>query len=149
MLEDRIYKDYVDALKSKDRSRADFLSFIRAELKNASKEAKKDKLEDEQALKVLQKQKKRLEDTRESIANSGREDLIQRTAEELRILEGYLPQPLSEEELVRVIEEVISETGASSVKDMGKVMKESLSRIGARAESKKVSEVVKAKLSSP
>lgn len=148
MIEDKIYKDYVEALKSKDKHKAGFLSFIRAELKNVAIDLKKEKLDDDEALAVLKKQKKRLEDSKESIAKSERQDLLQNLDKELEILDQYLPKPLEESELIAIIDEVISSIGASSMKDMGRVMKEVIARVGVRADSRKVSELVKQKLSS-
>ena len=123
-LEDRIFKDYAQALKAKDKHKADFLSFVRAELKNRSIELKKEKLDDNEALAVLQKQKKRLQDSKEAITKSDRTDLLEAIEKELTIVDGYLPNPLEESELSKIIEETISEVGASSIKDMGKVIKE-------------------------
>ncbi len=146
MLEERIHSDYIAALKSKNKHKSGFLSFIRADLKNKAIELKKEKLDDDEVLLVLQKQKKRLEDTKESIEKSGRTELLQEVNIEFSILAEYLPKALSENELVTIIDEVISSTGASSMKDMGAVMKEVRSRAGARADAKKVSELVKQKL---
>jgi hypothetical protein len=148
MLEDRIYQDYVSALKAKDKHKAHFLSFIRAGLKNAAIELKKDKLDDDEALAVLKKQKKRLLDTKESIVKSQRSELLEDADKELVLLSAYLPEPLSQKELLEAIDAVIAETGASSTKDMGRVMREVLARVGSRAEAKEVSALVKEKLSS-
>ena len=148
MLEEKIYKDYVEALKSKNRDKTDFLSLVRAELKNQAIDLKKNKLEDSEVLPVLKKQQKRLQDAKEAIASSERKDLLQSIENELALLAEYLPQPLSDEELSKIIEEVITEAQASSMKDMGRVMKEVIEKAGARADSKKISEIVKAKLSS-
>ncbi|UCG34687.1 MAG: GatB/YqeY domain-containing protein [Candidatus Omnitrophota bacterium] len=145
-LEDRIFKDYAQALKAKDKHKADFLSFVRAELKNRAIELKKEKLDDNEALAVLQKQKKRLQDSKEAIIKSDRADLLEAIEKELTIVDDYLPKPLEESELAKIIEEAISEVGASSIKDMGKVMKEVLAKVGARAEPKQVSALVKNKL---
>jgi len=148
MLEERIYKDYLEAFKNRDKHKVDFLSFIRAELKNAAINLRKEKLDDNQALAVLNKQKKRLQEAKESVAPSGRTDVIQSLERELAILDEYLPKPLEDSELVKIIDQVISETGAGSMKEMGRVMKEVLAKVGVRAEAKKVSELVKNKLSS-
>jgi len=148
MLEDKIYQDYVTALKAKDRQKADFLSLIRAELKNQAIELKKEKLEDAEVLAVLKKQQKRLQDAQESIASSGRTDLIEGLKKELVLLAEYLPKPLADDELAKIVKDTISELGASSMKDMGKVMKEVLAKVGVRADSKKVSSLVKESLSS-
>lgn len=145
-LEDKIYKDYVDALKSKNRPKSDFLSFIRAELKNSAIELKKDKLDDNEVLSALKKQKKRLEESYEMMQKSQRADVLGGLKMELAILDEYLPRQLTDSELANLVEQTIKDTGASSIKDMGRVMKEILAKAGASADSKKVSEIVKAKL---
>lgn len=146
MLEEKIYEDYLKALKGRDKHRTDFLSFIRAELKNSAIELRKEKLEDNEVLSVLNKQRKRLEETKQDISTSGRADLIESADKELSLLHQYLPQPLTEKELSEIIERVISQTGAASIKDMGKVMKDVLAQTGVRADSKKASDLVRNKL---
>ncbi len=146
MLEEKIYEDYLKALKERDKHRTDFLSFIRAELKNSAIELRKEKLEDNEVLSVLNKQRKRLEETKQDISTSGRADLIESADKELSLLHQYLPQPLTEKELSEIIERVISQTGAASIKDMGKVMKDVLAQTGVRADSKKVSDLARNKL---
>lgn len=146
ILEDKIYKDYVDALKSKNRHKSDFLSFIRAELKNSAIELKKDKLDDNEVLTALKKQKKRLEETKAAVQQSQRADILEGLKTELAILDGYLPRQMSDSELASLVEQTIKEMGASSIKDMGRVIKEILSKAGASVDSKKVSEIVKTKL---
>lgn len=146
MLEEKIYQDYLAALKARDRHKIDFLSFIRAELKNACLDLRKDKLDDNEVLVVMHKQKKRLEETRQSISSTTRTDLLENTEKELALLNEYLPRPLEESELLEIITQTISEVGASSMKDMGKVMKEVLAKVGLRADSKKVSDLVRNKL---
>lgn len=147
MLEQRIYKDYTDALRARDKARIDFLSFIRAELKNVSIDLKKSLLDDSDVCTVLKRQKKRLEESKESFVASGRKDLIEQGEREIAILNGYLPQALSDAEVGTIIEQVIVEMQAASIKDMGRVMKEVLSRAGASADAKKASEMVKKRLS--
>jgi len=148
MLEEKIYQDYIVALKAKDQKRSSFLSFIRAALKNVAIDLKKDKLEDSDVFAVLKKQKKQLEDTKESMLSSGRDDLIKNAEDEIEILQAYLPNLLSEQELSKIIDQVISDLNAQSMKEMGAVMKEILSRVGVRADSKIVSSLVRQKLSS-
>ena len=146
MLEDKLYKDYVEAMKAKNRQKSDFLSFVRAELKNTAINLKKDKLDDAEVLNVIKKQKKQLEEAKETIKDGQREEARQALIKEIAILEEYLPKQLSESELTSVIEQVIKDTGAASMKDMGKVMKEVVAKVGAAADSKKISDIVKAKL---
>ena len=148
LLEDKIYKDYVDALKARDKPRADFLSFIRAELKNKAISLKKERLDDAEVVGVLNKQKKHLEETKDSISSSSRKELIDSVNNELAVLEKYLPESLDDESVAKIIEESILEVGAASIKDMGKVMKQVLARTSGRADSRKISEIVKQKLSS-
>ena len=148
LLEDKIYQDYVTALKAKDKAKTGFLSFVRADLKNRAIELKKDKLDDSEVLAVLKKQQKRLQDSKESITASGRTELIQGLEQELALLAEYLPKPLADEELAKIVKDTISDLGAASMKDMGKVMKEILAKVGVRADSKKVSSLVKECLSS-
>jgi uncharacterized protein YqeY len=145
-LEEKIYKDYIEAFKARNREKADFLSFVRAELKNLAISAKKDKLEDNEALTVLQKLKKRLEEAKEAVAKADKKDFLEKTEKEITILAEYLPKALSEEELKIIVNEAVANTAASSLRDMGKVMKEVLARVGAQADSKTVSELVKQKL---
>jgi len=147
MLEDKIYQDYTQALRAKDRQKIDFLSFIRADIKNQAIDLRKGKLEDGEVLAVLKKAQKKLQDTKESIAKSGRTDLLEGMEKELAILTEYLPKPLEEAKLLEIVNAVISELSASSMKDMGKVIKETLARVGVRADSKKISNLVKEKLS--
>jgi hypothetical protein len=146
MLEDKIYKDYVEALKARNKQKSDFLSFIRAELKNGAIELKKDKLDDNEVLSALKKQKKRLEESYAMMQKSQRADILDGLKAESAILDEYLPRQLDDGELTTLVEQTIKELGASSIKDMGRVIKEILAKAGASADSRKVSEVVKAKL---
>ena len=147
MLEDKIYSDYKEALKGRHRQRADFLSFIRAELKNQAINLKTEKLEDKDVIDVLKRQKKRLLDAKEQFAKSDRSDLLEQVNAEIALLEGYLPAALPKEQVERIIDEAIAELDASSMKDMGKVMKLCLERLAGRADSKQVSQITKDKLS--
>lgn len=147
-IEDKIYKDYIEAFKAKDKHKLEFLSFIRSELKNQAINLKKEKLEDQEALAVLKKQQRRLLEAKKDISQSQRADLIENLEKEIALIGRYLPPPLSDQEIGQIIDEVISQTNASSLKDMGKVMKEVLAKVGVRADSKKVSSLVKEKLSS-
>ncbi len=147
MLEDTIYKDYLAALKNRDKPKIEFLSFIRAELKNSAINLKKEKLDDSEALAVLKRQKKRLQETKESVIASERMDILKDTEKELALLGEYLPKPLREEELLLLVNQAIAQLNASSLKDMGRVIKEVLEKSGGRADSRRTSELVKDKLS--
>lgn len=147
MLEDKIYQDYTQALKNKDRPKTDFLSLIRSDIKNQAIDLKKDKLDDNEVLAVLKKAQKKLQDAKESITKSGRKDLLAELENELAILADYLPEPMEESEILAIIDGVIRELSAESMKDMGRVMKEVLAKVGVQANSKRVSILVKEKLS--
>jgi len=148
MLFDQIYKDYILARKEKNQKKSQFLGYLRSELTNLAKDVKKEKLEDPQVLKVLKKQEKKLKEAKESVRSSKRKEVQEDLEFELEILSGYLPQPLSSQEVEKEIEAAISKLQAESVSDMGKVMKEVLGKIGTRADPKQISKIVKEKLSS-
>tara|TARA_B100000315_G_C14471305_1_gene538478 strand:+ start:375 stop:824 length:450 start_codon:yes stop_codon:yes gene_type:complete len=147
-LEEKIYSDFIQARKAKETHKIEFLSLVRSDLKNEAINSKKEKLDDDQVLAILKKQQKRLLDAKEVISSSERKDLIEALEKELEILNQYLPQPLSDDQVLAIIDEAISSTGASSIKDMGRVMKEVLAKVGVKADSKKVSNLVREKLSS-
>ncbi len=148
MLEKQIYFDYLEALKSRNKNKISYLSFIRSELKNYAINFKKSKLDDSEVLIILKKLQKNLFDTTASIAPNTRQDLLNDLEKELQILNQYLPKPLDDSELLKIINQVITDINASSMKDMGKVMKEVLSIVGLKADSKKLSSFVKDKLMS-
>ncbi len=147
MLEQKIHQDYLLALKAKDREVVDFLSFVRAEIKDLAIQLKKDKLEDNEVLGVLKKIKKRLVEVRQSLGENIREDFLKKTDKELSILNQYLPVDLSEKEILDIIEDIVSKIPSPSLKEMGRVMREVLNRIGPQAEARLVSELVKKRLS--
>lgn len=147
MLEEKILNDYKAAMKNKDTLKSSVLSFLRAELINAAIAKKKNSLDDNDAVAVIKKQIKQHQDSIDQFKKGNRNDLAEKEAKELEILQSYLPAQLPEAELHRIIEEIISATGAQGPKDMGKVMKEAMGRVGQNADSKLLSDLVKAKLS--
>lgn len=148
-LEEQIQTAWKDAMKARDPKK-DALSAIRTELKNYAINARgageRTGLPDEEVLVVLGKMAKQ---RRESIAEyekGGREDLVEKERLELSVIESYLPAQLSDEELGKIVDEVIAETGASSMKDMGKVMGPIMARAKGRADGKQVQAAVKQRL---
>ena len=107
---------------------------------------KKKEICDELLIDVVNKQVKMRNDSLEEFKKANREDLITQTEKELEILKDYLPPQLSEEEVVSIINEVIKEVNATSIKDMGKVMKEVSPKVKGKADMKKVSDIIKSKL---
>jgi len=146
MLEDNILEDFKNAMKNKDALRVSTLSFLRAQLKNVAIDKKKDKLDDIDVIAVIKKQIKQRQDSIENFKTGNRLDLAEKEQNESDILKLYLPQELSKEELEKIIAEVISATGANTMKDMGKVMKELTPKMAGRADNKLVSELIRAKL---
>lgn len=146
MLEEKILDDFKKAMKDKDALKVSTLSFLRAELKNAAIDKRKQALDDTEAIAVIKKQIKQRQDSIEKFKQGSRQDLADKESKELEILKLYLPQGVSEEEIRAAVDGVIKATGASSAQDMGKVMKELLSKFAGSADNKLVSEIVKARL---
>lgn len=147
MLEDKIMEDYKKAMKEKDSIKVSVLSFLRADLKNVAIDKRKDKLDDADVIAVVKKQIKQHQDSIEQFKAGSRLDLADKENAELEILKSYLPEQLSEEKVKEVVGEVIISLGACGMKDMGRVMKEVLSKVGTVCDNKLVSELVKQKLS--
>jgi hypothetical protein len=137
---------FKESLKAKDSLKVSVLRMVRAALKNKEVELIR-KLEDDEILRVLSSQIKQRKDAMEQFRQGGRSDLADKEEQELAILESFMPKALDAEELKSGIQAVIAETGASSMKDMGKVMKEAMRRFAGRADGKEVSEMVKKQLS--
>ncbi len=149
MLEEKIMNDYKQAMKDKDAVKSSILSFLRAEMINAAIAKKKKQLDDEDVIAVIRKQVRQHQDSIEQFKKGNRQDLVDKEGKELGILKAYLPAELPPEELNKIIEEAITSAAASGMKDMGKVMKEVSSKVAGRADSKAVSDLVRAKLSKP
>jgi len=134
------------ALKSNDKLRLSTIRMIRSALKNKEIELRK-KLEDEEVVKVIQVMVRKGEESVEQFQAGGRMDLVEKENKELEILKSFLPQPLSREEILEIIEQTIQETQASSPKDIGKVMKSVMPKIGGKADGKLINQLVKERLS--
>lgn len=145
-IQERIQKELTEAMKARDSLKADVLRGIKTAVK--LKEVEKIKaLSESEVLQILQTLVKQRKDSIEQFTKGGRSDLVTREEAELRILEGYLPTPVGEEELSTVISEVISELSANTGKDIGRVMKTVMTRFaGKNVDGKKVNEIVRARL---
>ena len=146
-LEDKITQDYVQAMKARDSFTSLCLSFLRAQIKNVKVDKRLETLPDEDVISVLKSQAKQRQDSITQFKAGGRTDLVQKEEKELVILKNYLPPDLDTEKLKNIIEEAVAESGATSIKDMGRVMKDVLGRVGAQADNKEVSALVKERLS--
>lgn len=149
MLADKIFEDYKEAMKSRDTLKSSALSFLRADMLNLATANKKDKLDDAEIIRVIKKQIKQRQDSIEQFTKGGRSEAAEKEKKELEILKSYLPEEMPVEEVKRLIEEAVIATGASSMKDMGRLMKELNAKISARADGKLVSDLVKQRLSAP
>ena len=145
-LKDKIIGDLTHAMKAKDANRLSVLRMVKANLMNRQIEKGAD-LTDEEITKALQSLVKQRRDSIEQYENAGRSELAEKEKSELVVIEDYLPQAASKEEIEKAVSEAISETGASSIKEMGLVMKAAQAKLaGKNADGKTVSETVKAKL---
>lgn len=147
MLQEKIGKDYIQAMKDKDQVKSQTLNFLRAQIKNVQLDKRVDALDDQEVVAVLKKQVKQRKDSIEQFKNGGRDDLVAKEEGELAILKTYLPEELSEDVLKGMVQEAISDTKASSMKDMGGVMKAVLDKAAGQADNKTVSSLVKEALS--
>ena len=121
MLKEKLLQDFKEAMKEKNELKKNTIMMVRAAILQIEKDTQKE-LNDDAILEILAKEIKKRKDSLEDIEKSGREDLIKQVNDEMAIIKAYLPEELSLEELEKIIEEVIAETGATSMKDMGKVM---------------------------
>ena len=146
-LEDKISQDYVQAMKDRDSGRSSTLSFLRAQIKNLKIDKRVEKVADEDVIVVLKKQIKQRQDSITQFKSGAREDLAAKEEAELVILRSYMPTEMSAEAITVLIDEVVKTTGASSIKDMGRVMKDVLAKTAGAADSQAVSALVKQRLS--
>jgi uncharacterized protein YqeY len=145
-LEERLVEEMKQAMKSNDKLRLSTIRMIRSALKNKEIELRK-KLEDEDVVKVIQAMVRKGEESVEQFQTGGRMDLVEKEKKEIEILKSFLPQPLSQEEILKIIDQSIQETQASSLKDIGKVMKSVMPKIGGKADGKLINQLVKERLS--
>jgi len=146
-LQEKIQSDLADAMRSKDQLRLSVLRMMKSAVKN--KEVDKMKaLEQGEVITVLNTLVKQRKDSAEQFRNGGREELAQKEEAEIKIIEEYLPAAASDDDVRRAIEDAMRETGATSIKDMGKVMKAAMAQLaGKTVDGARVSQLVKEKLS--
>jgi len=145
-LRDKINGDLTSAMKARAAERLSVLRMMKAAVKNKEIEARTE-LDDSAVIQVLSTLIKQRKDSIAQYTQGGRQDLADKEAAEIPIIEEYLPAAVTDEEIASVVEEVIRTAGASSIKDMGAVMKQSMARFaGKLVDGKKVNALVKAKL---
>lgn len=148
MLEQKITDDMRASMKAREELKVSTLRLLIAALKNLKIDKHVETLEDADVLAVIKKQVKQRQDSIEQYTKADRADLADKEKSELSILQGYLPQELSEDAVKTIVQEVITELNASSMKDMGTVMKAVGEKTNGAADNKIVSQFVKAALSS-
>ena len=141
-LKDQLAADLKSAMKDKDIVRKNVVQFIRAGILQIEKD-KKITLDDDGVIDVIAKQLKQRRDSLPDYEKSGREDLIAELKTEMDILMGYLPKQLTREELEEIVKDAVEETGASSVKDMGKIMAAVMPKTQGRADGKVINEIAR------
>jgi uncharacterized protein YqeY len=142
-LKDQIITDMTAAMKAKDAARTSTLRMVKAAITNREKEGGA-ALTDDDVLKLLRSQVKQRRDSVEQYQKAGRQDLVDKETAEIVVIESYLPQAASAEEIEAAVAAAVAETGASSMKDMGAVMKTVMPKLaGKNADGRLVSETVK------
>jgi len=141
----RLEGEVKDATLARDATRRDALRLILNSLRGAEKDLQRP-LSDDEELQVLQRERKRRVEAAEAFRSGGREQQAEQEETELAILEEFMPEPLSEEELERIVDDAIAETGATSLRDMGRVMADVMPQVAGRADGSFVGQLVREKL---
>ena len=141
----RIEDELKQARLARDGDRRDALSLILSSLRSAEKELQRP-LSDEEELQVLQRERKRRAEAADAYEAAGREEQAEAEEYELEVLEEFMPDPLSEDELEEIIDDVIAEVGATSLRDLGRVMADVMPQVSGRADGSEVSQLVREKL---
>jgi uncharacterized protein YqeY len=145
-LEERLVEEMKQAMKSNDKAKLSTIRMIRSAVKNKEIELRKP-LDDDGIFRVIQGMVKKSEESIEQFKAGGRMDLVEKETKEIETMKSYLPQPLSREEVLKIIDQTIEETKASSLKDLGKVMKSVMPKLGGKVDGALVNQWVKERLS--
>ncbi len=144
-LKDRISEDMKAAMKAHEKDRLAVIRMVRSAIRQTEIDGKKD-LDDEGVIAVISKELKMRKDSLEEFRKGGRDDLVEKTQAEIDVLLPYLPEQLSEDEVKALVKEAVEQTGAASMKDMGKVMGVLMPKVKGRADGKMVNSIVKGML---
>ena len=142
MLKEKLMDDLKVSMRNKDEIRKNTVQMVRAAILQIEKD-KGIQVEDDKILEIIAKEVKSKKDALKDFEKAGREDLINQTNQEINVLQEYLPKQLSREEIKVELEKIIAEVGATSMKDMGNIMKEAKAKMGASADGKTINEVAK------
>ena len=144
-LKQKLQEDLKSSMKNKDTVKKSVITLIRSSIKQYEVDNRVE-LGDEEIIDLIAKQLKQTRDSREEFAKAGRDDLVSKAEAEIEVLKEYLPQQLSEEELNEIVISTISEVGATSMKDMKKIMTSIMPKVKGRADGKLINELVKKNL---
>jgi hypothetical protein len=142
---EQIRKDMLTALKSGEKDKSQTLKMVMATIKNAQIESEEE-LTDEEVEKILRKETKKIEDSIEQYQKMERDDLVEKEKQDLEIIEAYLPELMTEEEISKVVEQKIEQLGATDMRDMGKVMGTVMNELNGRADGNTVKNIVQSML---
>ncbi len=142
MLKEKLLEDLKNCMKNKNVVRKNVIQMVRAAILQVEKD-NSITLDDNQIIDIIAKESKKRKDSLDDYEKSGRQDLINELKEEIDILAEYLPKQLSMEEIEKIVKEVIEAEGATSMKDMGKVMKSAKEKIGPASDGRTINEAVK------
>jgi uncharacterized protein YqeY len=141
----RLEDELKQAMVARDGERRDTLRLILASLRGAEKELQRP-LHDDEELQVLQRERKRRGEAAEAFRSGGREEQAEAEERELAVLEEFMPEPLSEDQLEEIVDDAIAEVGATSMRDFGRVMADVMPQVSGRADGSAVSQLVREKL---
>jgi len=141
----RLEQEVKAAMLAREEGRRDALRLILSSLRSAEKDLQRP-LSDEEELQVLQRERKKRHEAADAFRSGGRESQAEKEEAELAVLEEFMPEPLSEDEVERIVDDAIAENGATSLRDMGRVMADVMPQIAGRADGSSVSQLVREKL---
>lgn len=142
MLKEKLLEDLKNSMKEKNVIRKNTVQLVRAAILQIEKDNAV-QLEDDKIIEIIAKEVKKRNDSIQDYKNGGRQDIVEQIEEEIKVLLEYLPKQLSVVEITIIVEQIIKETNATSIKDMGIVMKQAKQKMGATADGKTINEVVK------
>lgn len=145
MLKERLLEDFKNAMKEKDELKKNTIMMIRSAILQIEKDTQKE-LSENEILEIIAKELKKRKETLSDIEKSGRDDLISEVNNEIAIIKAYLPEELSKEEVEKIVAEAIKESGATSIKEMGKVMQIAKVKTAGRADNKLLSDLIRSSL---
>lgn len=147
-LKDKINEDLKAAMIAKDTVRTETLRSIRAEILKADKSGADREMNEQEEIEMLSKQAKMRKESIEQFESAGRTDLVDKEKAQLEIIQAYLPEQMSQEDAEKVIDKIISDTGAADQKDFGKVMGSAMKELKGKVDGKVIQDIVKSRLSS-